>query len=319
MSDRRRVEVPALEGRARSPPTTHLGARGDGRLDLASTTFARCAAETIGPDVGRRDPCGSPTRSAAVCVDERGRRSRRRRRVDDVEALGRGADLAGVQVARPRRRRARRRRGRRRRADDERVLAAHLEVDARERSAQAAAIRLPVSTEPVKATQSTRGSSTIALADVAGAGDDVDHAGRQVRRSTSASASVDSGVSSRRLADDGVAGGERRARASRPAAAAGSSTARCSRPTPSGSLMTKRQLGRLDRGDHAAGELRADLGVVVEAAARPARPRRGSRCSGLPPSSVSSSERRARSSRMRRAASWRSWARSMAGCFRQWR
>ena len=67
------------------------------------------------------------------------------------------------------------------------------------RSAQAAAIRLPVSTEPVKATQSTRSSRDDRGPDVAGAGDEVDDARRADGRSSRASARVESGVTSEGL------------------------------------------------------------------------------------------------------------------------
>ena len=67
------------------------------------------------------------------------------------------------------------------------------------RSAQAIATRLPVATEPVKAMQSTRSSAQSRRPDVAGAGDQVDDAGRQVLEAAGASSSVDSGVTSEGL------------------------------------------------------------------------------------------------------------------------
>ena len=67
------------------------------------------------------------------------------------------------------------------------------------RSAQAAAIRLPVSTEPVKATQSTRSSATIAAPTSPAPATQVDDAGRQVVEAAGASIRVESGVSSEGL------------------------------------------------------------------------------------------------------------------------
>ena len=117
----------------------------------------------------------------------------------DVEALGRGADLAGVEEGGPGA-------APRRdldlagdvRADDERVLAAHLEVDARDALRARAAIRLPVSTEPVNATQSTRSSATIA-APTSPAPASRLTTPRAGARSSGASTSVESGVSSEGL------------------------------------------------------------------------------------------------------------------------
>ena len=67
------------------------------------------------------------------------------------------------------------------------------------RSVQAAATFLPVATEPVKATQSTLGVGGDRGADVAGAGEQVDHAGAAGARRASASIRVESGVSSEGL------------------------------------------------------------------------------------------------------------------------
>ena len=66
------------------------------------------------------------------------------------------------------------------------------------RSAQTAAIRFPVSTEPVNATHSIRSSATIARADLAGAGHDVDDPGGRWSKHPAA-ARVESGVSSEGL------------------------------------------------------------------------------------------------------------------------
>ena len=64
------------------------------------------------------------------------------------------------------------------------------------RSAQAAATRLPVATEPVKAMPSTRGSATIASPTSPAPASTLTTPGGQVLEAARASISVDSGVSS---------------------------------------------------------------------------------------------------------------------------
>jgi predicted small secreted protein len=95
--------------------------------------------------------------------------------------------------------------------DDVGRLAAELEGQRLRVPAMARAIILPTSVEPVKAILSMPGWSTIACAGVAGAGDDVDDAGRQV------GLLADLGEEQRgqrrglgRLEDHGVAAGQRR-------------------------------------------------------------------------------------------------------------
>ena len=112
-----------------SPPPTTTSAPAATAASTWSTTFARCAGRDHRADVGRgveRIADHQRTgvvgeRLEVVVVDV----------VENVEALGRGADLAGVQERSP---------GAALgrdldlfgdvRADDERVLAAHLQVDA---------------------------------------------------------------------------------------------------------------------------------------------------------------------------------------------
>ena len=130
------------------------------------------------------------------------------------------------------------------------------------RSAQTAAIFLPVSTEPVKATQATRSSATIAAPTspapatrlTTPAGKWSKHGGERERGERG-----DLG----RLADGRVAGRERRGELPGqqqqrvvPGDDAGGDADRL--------LDDERQLGRLDRRDHPAGRVAADLGVVVE-------------------------------------------------------
>ena len=108
-----------------------LGAGRHGRLHLRLHLRRAAGADTIGPDVGRLRPADRRRAASRVYVDE----LRDEVVVDlarDVEALGRRAHLAGVQVRRP---------GAAAggdldvaghvRAHDERVLAAHLEVHPR--------------------------------------------------------------------------------------------------------------------------------------------------------------------------------------------
>ena len=136
------------------------------------------------------------------------------------------------------------------------------------RSAQATATRLPVSTEPVKAMQSTRSSRTIASpTSPAPATRFTTPAGRCSKHG--ASMSVESGVSSEGLQTVVL-----------PAASAGRELPReqQQRVVPGHDaaddahrlLDDQRQLGGLDRRDHAAGVVAADLGVVVEHGGGPA-------------------------------------------------
>ena len=135
------------------------------------------------------------------------------------------------------------------------------------RSVQAAATFLPVATEPVKAMQSTSGWEERRGADVAGAGDQVDDAGRQVLEG----AGQHQGRERRQLrglADDAVAGRQRRRNLpgeQQQRVVPGDDAA----DDPERVLDDHRQLGRLDRRDHAAGVVAADLGVVVEGRRRP--------------------------------------------------
>ena len=136
------------------------------------------------------------------------------------------------------------------------------------RSAQTAAIRLPVSTEPVNATQSMRSSATSVAPDVAGAGDEVDDAGRQVVEAVGERQRRER-RDLRRLADGGVAGRERggelpgqQQQRVVPGDDAGDRADRL--------LDHERELARLDRRDHPAGGVAPDLGVVVEGGGGPA-------------------------------------------------
>ena len=136
------------------------------------------------------------------------------------------------------------------------------------RSAHAAAIRLPVSIEPVKATQSTPSSADDPGADLAGAGEQVDDARRQVLEARRERQGGER-RQLRGLADRGVAGGQRRRQLPGqeqqrivPGHDAGDHADRL--------LDHQRQLGRLDRGNHPAGRVAADLRVVVEGGRRPA-------------------------------------------------
>ena len=187
-----------------------------------------------------------------------------------VEALGRGADLARVQERGP---------GAAPGGDSissatsAQTMNGSLPPISRltraTRSAQTAAIRLPVSTEPVNATHVDPLVGDDRGADVAGAGDHVDDAGRQVveargERPGSRAASAPRACRRSRCRPRAPA------RASRPAAAAGSSRARCSRPAPTGSLTTSASwLDSID-GITRPGRVAADLGVVVERGRGPA-------------------------------------------------
>ena len=149
---------------------------------------------------------------ADLDASSRARRTARRTRgdrLDDVDALGRGADLAGVEEAGP---------GGAAHGhvevgvleDDERVDAAELEVDALQLLGALTAIRVPTAVEPVKAMQATSGSSTsgsptsapvpvTTLTTPGGRSSSAvsHHAQRRQRRQLA------------RLDDDGVAGGDR--------------------------------------------------------------------------------------------------------------
>ena len=136
------------------------------------------------------------------------------------------------------------------------------------RSAQAAATRLPVATEPVKATPSTRGSRTIASPTSPAPATHVERAGREVLEAR--------GQHQRgqrrelgRLRHDRVAGGQRRRhlpRQQQERVVPGHDAA----PHAERLLEDERQLGGLDRGDHAPREVAPHLGVVVESRRGPA-------------------------------------------------
>ena len=189
-----------------------------------------------------------------------------------VEALGRGADLAGVQEGGP---------GAAAGgdldassgdvgADDERVLAAHLEVDPRDALGRTRAPTfLPVSTEPVNAMQSTRSSAAIAAPTSPAPATRLTTPGGQVVEAA-APASGSRAGSARRACRRWRCRRRAPAPASRRAAAAGSSRARCSRRRRCGSLSTSASWVDSIERDHAAGRVAADLGVVVERRRGPA-------------------------------------------------
>ena len=190
--------------------------------------------------------------------------------VEDVEALGRGADLARVQECCP---------GAAAGgdvdllgdvgADDERVLAAHLEVDARD----------PLGADrgdPLAGLdRAGEGDAFDPLvgddrgADVAGAGDHVDDPGAAGGRSSAASGEGRERGQLRGLADGRVARRQRRcelpAQQQQRVVPGNDAADRADRV-----LDHERELCRLDRGDHAAGRVAADLGVVVERRRGPA-------------------------------------------------
>ena len=136
------------------------------------------------------------------------------------------------------------------------------------RSAQATAIRLPVGIEPVKATQPTPSSPDDPGAHLAAARQQVDDARGQVLeagRERQGRERCQLGG----LADRGVAGRQRGRQLPGqeqqrivPGHDAGDHADRL--------LDHQRELGRLDRGDHPAGGVAADLGVVVEGGGGPA-------------------------------------------------
>ena len=179
------------------------------------------------------------------------------------------------------------------------------------RSTQVCAIRLPVSTEPVNATQSTRGSSTMRAPTSPPPGHEVDDARRE-RLEAVGERERRQRRQLRRLADARVARRQRRRELPReqqqrvvPRHDAGDDAHRL--------LEHERELRGLDRRDHAAREVAPQLGVVVERRGRPSRPRRRSRSRGLPPSRVIVSASSSVFARIRAATSCSSSARSPAG------
>ncbi len=190
-------------------------------------TLARCGSETIGP-MSVATSKGSPRTRPRVCstkaldvvVEDL---------LGDVEALGRGADLAGVEEGSPGAAAGgdlhlRRDVG----ADDEGVLAAHLEVHPRHPLGAGGGDLLAGRDRAGEGDAIDAGVGGDRGADVAGAGEEVDHPGGQVRedaRPASGSRAASAPRACRRRSC------RRRAPAppSRRAAAAGSSRARCSR------------------------------------------------------------------------------------------
>ena len=263
--DRRRVEV-ALARAGAVAAGEELRAGLDRRVDLGRNLLA-LACRNEWPDVGGRIERVAELERVRV-VDE-GRGEVVEHRLEDVEALGRGADLARVQEGRP---------GAALGrdldvlgdvlADDERILAAQLEVDARDAfgaddgdplarvdgAGECDAVDPVVADDP--------------LADLARAGEQVDDAGGEVVEAV--------GEGQRRerrqlggLADDRVPGRESGRELPReeqqrvvPRHDAGDDAHRL--------LQHQGELRRLDRRDHAAGEVAAHLRVVVERGGRPA-------------------------------------------------
>ena len=186
-----------------------------------------------------------------------------------VEALGRGAHLPGVQVGGPGAALGRHLHlaghvG----ADDERVLAAHLEVHprhalgARRRHALAGGHRAGERHAVHARVANDR------LAHVAGAGDRVERSRRQVLE---AGREHQGGERRelRRLGHHRVARGERRRHLpgeQQQRVVPGHDAA----PHADRLLQHERELSRLDRGDHPTGEVAAHLGVVVERRGGPA-------------------------------------------------
>ena len=301
------------DARRRPPPVTS-SAPAPTAASTWSATFARCAADTIGPmSVARVERVADHERvrvvdelAHEVVVD----------RLHHVEALGRRAHLAGVQERGP---------GAALRGDvdrvgdvgtdDEGVLAAQLEVDARDALgalASRSSCRSP--TDPVNATQSTRSSRDDRLADVARAGEQVDGARQAGGRSSGASISVDSGVSSLGLQTIAVAGGERGRdlpREQQQRVVPGHDAADDAHRL----LHHERELGRLDRRDHAAREVAAHLGVVVERRRGPADLVASSRPAACRPRASSRGRARPLRARRRVATSCSSSPRSPAGHF----
>ncbi len=187
-----------------------------------------------------------------------------------VEALGGGADLPGVQIRGPGAAAGgdpevigRGDVG----ADDEWVLATHLEVDPRD--ALGAGQRHPLAGRD----RAGEGDAVDALvggqrrARLAGAGDDVDDAVGQVVKQRSQGQGRER-RQLRRLADDRVAGGQRRGELpaeQQQRVVPGDDAADHAERV----LDDQRQLARLDRRDHPAGRVTPDLGVVVERGGAP--------------------------------------------------
>ena len=262
----RRRHEPALRV-ARVVAAEHdLRARADRRLELALDLRALRLGDHR-PHVGVVGERVADAQRARV-LDERGQEVVVDR-VVDVEALRGRAHLSGVQVRRPRAAARgdldlRRHVG----ADDERVLATELEVDARD--AVDAGVRDPLAGLDRAGERDAVHARVLddPRADVAAARHDVDRAGgerleavgereRRQRRQL------------RRLAHARVAGRERRGELPGqqqqrvvPRHDAGDDAHRL--------LDHERELGGLDRRDHAAGEVAAHLGVVVERRRRPA-------------------------------------------------
>ena len=189
-------------------------------------------------------------------------------RLEDVEALGRGADLAGVQEGGPRA--ALRGDVDRRRhvgADDERVLAAELEVDpGHPVGADVGDLlaRLDGAGER-DAVDALVGDDR--LADLPGAREDVDHAGREVLEAFGQRERRERRQLGR-LGDDRVPGGERRRdlpRQQQQRVVPGDDAADDAHRL----LEDEGELRRLDRRDHPAREVAPELGVVVERRGRP--------------------------------------------------
>ena len=160
------------------------------------------------------------------------------------------------------------------------------------RSAQAAATFLPVATDPVKATPSTRGVAHDRRAHVARAGDQVDDARRQVVEARGEHQGRER-RELRGLADHRVPRRQRRRQLpgeQQQRVVPGDDAA----DHADRLLHDQRELAGLDRGDHPPGEVAPDLGVVVEAGRGPARPRRSSRPAACRPRA--SSPQRARRS-----------------------
>jgi len=259
--------VPA--GLSRVAASRHnLGAGRDGPLELVDDLLAlhrRHHRADVGVGVGRvadNQRVGVLHEGGEIVVVDV---------LHHVEALGRGADLPGVEVGGP---------GaafggdphpavaRHVGTDDERVLAAHLQVDAR---------------DPLR----SRRGDLLAGADRAGEGDAVDAlvGGDRSADLPVASQQVDGAAGKvvdasgehqgrdrcqlRRLADGGVAGRQRRGELpgqQQQRVIPGHDAA----DDPDRVLDDQRELCGLDRGDHPAGRVAPDLRVVVEGRGGPA-------------------------------------------------
>ena len=136
------------------------------------------------------------------------------------------------------------------------------------RSAQRAAIFFPVSTEPVKATQSTRSSATIAVAHVARAREQRNGTGGEVREAVGQHQRGERGEL-RGLAHHGVA--RRQRRRELPGEQQQRVVPGHDRAHHADRLLHhQRELGGLDRRDHPPGGRAPELGVEVEAGGGPA-------------------------------------------------